>query len=298
MPSLIKPRDLITWCRVPAEELEGHPQAKVPIRIVPTADDVHREFARTMADEIKANNARGLPSRLVIPCGSSWSSHYQYFTRMVNEERISLKKVHIFHMDECLDWQGRPLPLDHPLSFQGWMQCNFYHPVNSELCIPEDQRHWPSVYDIDGISKAIEAVGGIDTVYGGIGYRGHIAYNEPPNCPWYTVTLEQFRNSKTRILHLNDDTIIALSQRAFGGCSYAVPPMAITMGMKDLLSAKRIRLYSETGAWKQTIIRILLFGPVTTEFPVTLVQEHPDALVIVDAKTAVSPPLGTLFEGV
>jgi len=66
--------------------------------------------------------------------------------------------------------------------------------------------------------------------------------------------------------------------------------------MKDLLSARRIRLYSETGALKQAVIRILLFGPVTTEYPVTFVQEHPDALVTVDADTAAPPPLGTLFQ--
>jgi glucosamine-6-phosphate deaminase len=68
--------------------------------------------------------------------------------------------------------------------------------------------------------------------------------------------------------------------------------MAITLGMKELLGAKRIRLYSETGAWKQTVIRILLFGYVSPEVPVTYCQEHPDCEVTVDAATAACPPLG------
>lgn len=102
---------------------------------------------------------------------------------------------------------------------------------------------------------------------------------------------EEYRYSKTRILALNDDTIISLSQRVVGGCSHAVPPMAITMGMMDLLSARRIRLLSVTGAWKQTVIRVLLFGPTTTEYPVTFVQDHTDVMVIVDKLTA-APPLG------
>lgn len=289
MVSLIDPHDLFTWCRIPAEELEHHPQAKVPLRIVPTPDDMYRELARTMADEVLANNADGRPTRWILPCGPR--GQYRHFTRMVNEERISLRNVHVFHMDECLDWEGRPIPMDHPFSFQGWMQENFYDPIEPELSIPGEQHHWPDVYNIDALSEALEAVGGADTMFGGIGYRGHIAYNEPPNSPWYTVTPEQYRNSKTRILHLNDDTMIALSQRSVGGCSPFVPPMAITMGMKDLLSARRIRLYSETGSWKQTIIRILLFGPVTTEYPVTFVQDHPDVLMTVDTKTA-APPLG------
>jgi glucosamine-6-phosphate deaminase len=89
---------------------------------------------------------------------------------------------------------------------------------------------------------------------------------------------------------LNEDTLIALSQRSAGGCSHAIPPMAITLGMKDLLSARKIRLISETGAWKQTVIRVLLFGEQTVEYPVTFVQGHPDVLLVVDQKTA-APPL-------
>jgi 6-phosphogluconolactonase/glucosamine-6-phosphate isomerase/deaminase len=69
-------------------------------------------------------------------------------------------------------------------------------------------------------------------------------------------------------------------------------PMAITLGMRELLGARRVRLYSETGAWKQTVIRVLLFGHVSPEVPVTYCQEHPDCEVTVDAATAACPPLG------
>jgi len=159
------------------------------------------------------------------------------------------------------------------------------------LVIPEEQRHFPSADAMDEISEKIADIGGIDTTYGGIGYRGHIAYNEPPRSPWYSITNDDFRNSKTRILHLNDDTLIAVSQRTAGGCSHIIPPMAITIGMKDILASQKIRLISETGSWKQTVIRVLLFGPTSIEYPVTFVQGHPDAMVIVDHETA-KPPLG------
>ena len=163
-----------------------------------------------MADEVKANNALGKPTRWILPCGPT--KQYPYFIKYVNEERISLHHLHVFHMDDSLDWQARPLPLDHPFSYEGWMRRNFYAPLDQALTVPEGQRHFPSVYAIDAISQAIADVGGIDTVYGGIGYRGHIAFNEPPRSPWYTITPEMFRNSKTRILSLNEDTLIALSR--------------------------------------------------------------------------------------
>lgn len=105
--------------------------------------------------------------------------------------------------------------------------------------------------------------------------------------------MEEFRESKTRVLVLNDDTLIALSQRQAGGCTQVVPPLAITIGMADLLGARRVRLFSVTGAWKQTAIRVAVFGPPTVEYPVTLFQEHPDASILVDEATA-APPLGAV----
>jgi glucosamine-6-phosphate deaminase len=288
MSSILNPNELFSWCRIPGEELEQHPQAKIRIKIMETPDDVHRTVARQMVDELIHNNLAGRPTRWILPCGPT--GQYRYFSQIVNQERVSLKNLHVFHMDDCLDWQGRPLPLDHPFSYEGWMRRNFYGPVDPDLAVPEGQRHFPSVYAIDRVSEAIEKVGGVDTTYGGVGYRGHIAYNEPPRSPWYTITPEEFRRSKTRILNLNDDTLIAVSQRAAGGCSHLVPPMAITLGMQDLLSAQKIRIFTDTGAWKQTVVRVLLFGPVTTEYPVTFIQEHPDAMLIAD-RVSTSPPI-------
>ncbi len=283
-------KELFEWCQVPAAELPGHPQAKVKLRIVPGKQDVYRAFTDDMLEEVKRNNAAGRPTRWILPCGPR--GEYPLFIEKVNRERISLKQVHVFHMDDHLDWQGRPLPLDHPFSLKGWMLQHFYGPIDAALNVPEAQRHFPHVSRLDEMAEKIAAAGGVDTTYGGIGYRGHIAYNEPPRSPWYRVSVEEFRNCTTRILHLNEDTLIALSHRAAGGCSDIVAPLAITLGMRELLGARRIRLYSETGAWKQTVIRILLFGRVSPEVPVTYCQEHPDCVVTVDEATAACPPLG------
>jgi hypothetical protein len=39
--------------------------------------------------------------------------------------------------------------------------------------------------------------------------------------------------------------------------------------MKECLSARKVRQFSDTGAWKQTALRVALFGPVTSEYPLT-----------------------------
>lgn len=280
-------QELFEWCKIPAADLQTHPKAKAKLRIVASPQMVYQEMAEAMIEEVMENNRKGGPTRWILPCGPR--GQYPIFAERVNRERISLKNVHVFHMDDHLDWQGRPLPLDHPFSYQGWMNRNFYGAIDPGVQIPLGQRHFPDVRALDEIAEQMREVGGIDTVYGGIGYRGHIAYNEPPRSPWYRIGKEEFRNSTTRILPLNDDTLIALSQRGAGGCSDAIPPMAITLGMRELLSARRIRLYSETGAWKQTVIRVVLFGEVSPEIPASYVQEHPDALITVDTATAAGP---------
>lgn len=283
-------QQLFEWCKIPPEELSHHPNAKVNVRILPKPADVYEDIATTMIEELKLNNAANKPTRWILPCGPR--GQYPIFAQRVNHERISLKNVHVFHMDDHLDWQGRHLPLDHPYSYEGWMGRNFYGCIHSDINVPVEQRHFPNIARLDAMAEAMKQVGGVDSVYGGIGYRGHIAFNESPRSPWYKISKEEFRNCTTRILHLNDDTLVALSQRGAGGCSDVVPPMVITLGMRELLAAGRIRLYSETGAWKQTVIRILLFGNISPEIPVTYVQRHRDCVVTVDAATAACPPLG------
>jgi glucosamine-6-phosphate deaminase len=287
MTSQIDPKQLHEWCRIPAAQLVNHPQAKVSLSVVSTPDQGIQAFAHMLLDEVRLANRANQPLRWILPCGPT--AQYQIFAETVNRERLSLKNLHIFHMDDFLDWQGRPLPLDHPLNLKSYMLRNFYGRIEPDLNVPASQRHFPDPFDLEAVSQAITQVGGVDTVYGGIGYHGHIAFNEPIHSPWYTVTPEEYRRSRTRVLFLAEDTLIALSQRVTGGCSHCIPPMGITIGLADILRARRIRLFSATGAWKQTVIRILLFGPTTVEYPVTFVQGHPDVLVTVDSVTASHP---------
>ena len=85
------------------------------------------------------------------------------------------------------------------------------------------------------------------------------------------------------------DTVIAHAERSAGANVFAIPPMAITLGMRELLGASRIRLYTETGSWKRTIVRILLFSDANVDYPVTLVQGHPDVEIVVDRSSAECP---------
>jgi glucosamine-6-phosphate deaminase len=282
----INKKELYEWCSIPYEELENHSKLKVPFRLCKDSIEMGQIMARELINEIKFNNLQNRHTSAIIPCGPNcW---YKPFTTLVNNERISLKKFIVYHMDECLDWQGCELPKNHPYSFRGYMGKNFYEPVDSDLSVEESNRNWLNGNNILEIKNKINKEK-IDITYGGWGQDGHVAYNQSRRHPFLHLTIEDVRNSSVRIQENNFDTIIALAQRTFGTAYQFVPPMSVTLGMKECLSSKKIRLFSDTGAWKQTALRIALFGPVTTEYPITLIQEHPDALITATVDTARHP---------
>lgn len=168
--------------------------SKVAFKVLPDPDSLFAHMARSIANEITANNLAGKPTRLILPVGPV--GQYPLLVNICNQERISWKNVFTFNMDEYCDWQGRPLPSDHPLSFKNYMLTNVFGKLDQELRIPYDQVHFPDPLDLDAISNKILEIGGIDTCYGGIGYHGHIAFNEPPNNLYSKVSIEDFMESK------------------------------------------------------------------------------------------------------
>ncbi len=283
---MITPEALYEWCRVPYQELENHPGLKVPFRLVKGSEQMGQIMAGELVDIIQRNNDQNRETRAIIPCGPScW---YKPFTGMVNSRKVNLKKFVVFHMDDCLDWQGRPLPKNHPYNFRTVMEEVFYSPVESGLSVPDNNRNWLYPDNIGELKEKISS-GPLDITCGGWGQDGHLAYNQARRHPFSHVTIDDVRDSSIRIQENNIDTILTLAHRSFGSAYQFVPPMSVTLGVKECLSAARIRLFSDTGAWKQTALRVALFGPLTPEYPMTLLQEHPDALLTATVETAKHP---------
>jgi glucosamine-6-phosphate deaminase len=282
----VLPKDLRRWCSIAVEELCHHPDLRVPLRLVRDSREMGELMAQELAGLIESNNRRGQPTRAIIPCGPNcW---YAPWTLMVNSRRLSLKNLFVFHMDECLDWQARPLPRNHPYNFRTFMEQHFYGGIAPELNVPESQRFWLMPDTIERVSAALDAAP-IDLTMGGWGQDGHVAYNQTRRHPFSHITLEELAGSTIRVQENNLDTILALAQRTFGGAYQFVPPMSVTLGIRECLSAKQVRVYSDTGAWKQTALRVALFSEPTPEYPMTLLQRHPDALITATLDTARHP---------
>jgi glucosamine-6-phosphate deaminase len=258
--------------------------SNIPLEVLPDTDSLFAHMARSIADEIQANNLAGKPTRLILPVGPV--GQYPLLLNICNQERISWKNVYTFNMDEYCDWQGRPLPPDHPLSFKNYMLTEVFGKLDQALRIPFDQVQFPDPLDLDSISNKIREIGGIDTCYGGIGYHGHIAFNEPPNTLYSRVSMDEFIGSQTRIVHLNPDTLVMNSIWNTGGNPYGLPSMAVTMGFKDILASRRIRLYCSGGSWQRTVLRVVLLSEPDLDYPVTLLNCHPNLAIISDLDTA------------
>ena len=84
-------KQIYEWCRIPAEELEIHPDRKIPFRMVEDSKAMGLLMAEELVEEIEKSNQAGKEFRVIIPCGPScW---YADWVRLVNERRVSLKHV-------------------------------------------------------------------------------------------------------------------------------------------------------------------------------------------------------------
>jgi len=281
--------EIFKWCSIPKEELTNQPGLKTKLEIRKDKETMMVELGNMMAEEVIEHNKKGIPTKWVLPAGPT--EEYDTFIERVNKERISLKDLWVFHMDEFLDWEGRPLPVaDTYESLEGTMNACFYGRIDDELNVPEGQRIWPRINNIDYPDEICEELGGVDTVWAGIGATGLIAFNEEPRSFCYRVTVDEYAKGKTRIVELNDDSLIAMAARSFGCCLDRIPPKAITIGFKIMLSAKRCIYMVATGSWKQTVCRIILFSEPTLEYPVTLVPKYvPDVTLFTTDDTMDHP---------
>src|SRR5579859_6866985 len=122
-------------------------QGRCGIRLFRDVPAMIEQFADSMADELRANNAAGNPTRWILPVGPV--AQYARLVEVSNRERISWKNVFSFQMDEFLDWQGRPLPLDHPLSFSGYLRRELFERLDDGLRPARLNIHAPDPFEPD-----------------------------------------------------------------------------------------------------------------------------------------------------
>jgi glucosamine-6-phosphate deaminase len=258
----------------------------VIVRVLGDAASVARDMARAMRREILDAQAAGREATLIVPVGPV--EPLPLLADLVNRERITCRSVAFINMDEYLTDDDRYLPKDHPLSFRGFMDREFYGRLRPSLAPAPRNRVFPDPRDPDAIGRFIADRGGVDACFGGIGITGHIAFNEPPE-PGTAMTAAEFAALPTRVLTLARETR-AINSVTVGGEIAVIPRRAVTVGMKECLGARRLRLYCNR-PWQSAVVRRALHGPVSADCPASLMRLHPDAELAVAEYVARPPDL-------
>jgi glucosamine-6-phosphate deaminase len=281
-PSRRAPHDSIF--SIPPERLGKGTRIKV--EILETEDDIYHDFARVMFNEIGKNNASGRPTVFILPVGPV--GQYKRLVRLCNQEGVTCANLVCINMDEyCTDDGKDWIAYGNPLSFRRYMDDQFYNLLDRDKRVKDKNKIFPDPKDLREVPQRIAELGGVDICFGGVGILGHIAFNEPPE-PGERVDPNEFKRRPTRVLNLNRETRLINSVTAANGWVDAIPRKAVTVGMKEILGSRAVRIYMNR-LWQPAIVRKFIHGPVTPFCPASFLQEHPDVKVIIAAYAAQVP---------
>ena len=229
-------------------------------------------IAHTIAKLIEEKQKNNEMCVLGLATGSSPISVYRELVRLHKEEALSFKNVISFNLDEYY-----PISKEDIQSYHYFMHTHLFNHVDinpKNIHIPNGESSLDEVrkFCID-YEKKVEAAGGIDIQILGIGRTGHIGFNEPGS----------HRNSKTRTITLDHLTRYDAAN-SFQGIDN-VPRKAITMGVKTILSAKRIILMA-WGTNKAKIINKAIEGNISPMIPTTYLQQHKNTTLALDNEAA------------
>ena len=258
---------------MPIEELAKG--SNIKLNVCDHEVDMYWKVAIEVLETIEENNKKGKTTFMIVPYGPL--GPYFRLTYLVNKYRISLKNCVFCNMDEYVTDDFKYIDKTDPLSFRGGMDRIFYSQVDEELNVLPENRYFPDPENPNQVLKLIEKYGVPDMVFGGVGINGHYAFNEPPEAD-EKCTNEEFLNRQTRVLKVSRETRTINGFMNAGGNFSAIPKYCITVGMKEMFMAKKVRMCMPRD-WNAGALRPVLSGVVDCHVPCSLFQNHPDAML-------------------
>ena len=227
----------------------------------------YQDMSRKAANIISAQVIMKPDCVLGLATGGTPVGTYAQLVDWYNKGDLDFSEVTTVNLDEY-----RGLPKEHPQSYWYFMNENLFSKVN----IDPAKTNLPDGTNLDTAAECaryngiIHKLGGIDLQLLGIGHNGHIGFNEPGGA----------FEKETHCVALTENTIQANAR--FFGPGEKVPTHAYTMGIKTIMSAKKILLIA-SGEDKAEILNKMICGPIVPAVPASVLQLHNDVTVVADA---------------
>ena len=229
----------------------------------------YEEASKVVADIFSSAISENPNVILGLATGSSPIGTYKNLIKDYQDGKISFKNVRTYNLDEYVG-----ISRENDQSYYYFMHDNLFNHVDIE----ESNVHVPYAYEgkyeesCKAYTEELKKVS-VDIQLLGIGANGHIGFNEPG------TAFEQ----ETFIVELTEKT--REDNKRFFASIDEVPTHAITMGIADIMRAKKVVLIA-CGENKAEAVKMLLSEQVTTDFPASALHNHNDVVVVIDEAAA------------
>jgi glucosamine-6-phosphate deaminase len=193
-----------------------------------------------------------------------------YAALAARPREVRWQEVRAFALDEYVG-----LPTGHDQSYAATVRREVTEPLGLDprLVRVPDGIATDSGAAGEEYERAIVDAGGVDVQILGIGSNGHIGFNEPGSS----------LASRTRVVALTEATRAANAR--FFASPDDVPRSAMTQGVATIMNARSIVLVAQ-GRRKAEAIRQTAEGAMTSRWPGSVLQTHPDVLLVIDQAAA------------
>lgn len=224
------------------------------------------EMSRKVANIISAQIIIKPDTVLGLATGTTPIGAYNKLAEWNQKGDLDFSLVKTVNLDEYCD-----LPADHPQSYRYFMNRQLFHKIDilpANTFLPDGMAK-DKAAECRRYDSLIEQISGIDLQLLGLGHNGHVGFNEP----------DETFHKNTHVVKLTEATILANS-RLFANI-VDVPKFAMTMGINSIMRARKVIL-AVSGADKAEILKQALTGSITPLVPASILQFHPDVIVVAD----------------
>ncbi len=202
--------------------------------------------------------------------GSTPLGVYRYFIDNYQAQKVSFRQVKAFNLDEYVG-----LTPSHPRSFASAMKNELFSHID---ILPEninalDGSKEDMIQECQRYESLIDA-NPIDIQILGIGMDGHIAYNEPGSP----------LDGACHVVDLHQESIESSLDYGFDHIE-EVPTQGVTQGIGTIMKAKQLIMMAK-GEKKADLVKRMIYGEVTPDFPSSIIQRHPNVIVCLDRNAA------------